>query len=318
MSTEIAAAVAAKALEAKPAASAEAKPVESLENSGVQSTEVEKSTNVDSDMTKRMALLAKREKAILESKQAWEAEKSELMKRLQALEEESGSYKSKVEAIKNKEWDKVNDLLDFEDLSNFKLNGEQPTQESILEKKLAEIEKKIELKLKEKDEELIKRDTEKAEAAKAQAIQQFKGQIKTELEKDFSADDPKFQWLSVQEDPQDIVYGIIEEYYNRTEAQGKAIALTVEQASEMAEKYLEEEAEKKFGKVKKAKTLIEKLFPTDAKPLEAKANSQSVSQKTLTNSSPIASVSEKGASLSWRDLEQSKAEAAKLLRFVNN
>jgi hypothetical protein len=317
MSTEIAQAVAAKALETqeKPAESSGEMSDDLLQNHNESVAESNQDGGIDS---KKLAMIAKREKALMDSKKAWETEKAELTARLKALEEESGGYKSKVDAIKNKEWDKVNDLLDFEDLTQFKINGEQPTHESILEKKLADIEKKFESRLKEKDEELSKRDQERMEMSKKAAIDQFKGNIKKELDTDFSAEDPKFQWLSVQEDPQDLVYGIIEEYYNATEAKGKAIALTIEQASEMAEKYLEEEAEKKFGKVKKAKTLIEKLFPTEGGKGEAKAVTQGFSQKTLTNSNTAGKPASEGhkASLSWKDLEESRSEAAKLLRFV--
>lgn len=271
-------------------------------------------TKVDNETTKRMALLARQERKMREDIARQKAELDAARKEIEAERAKwSGDYE-KIQALKNKDWSKLSEDLDYNDLTRFKLNDGQTTPETLIERKIAEIERKFEEKLKAKDEEMSKRQTEYAEKSLAEQRTAFKLQLKEELLTDFKSEAPKFEWLSIQENPEELVYEVIQAHYDKTQKEsGRGRVLKTDEAAELVEKYLEKEATAKLSKVKKAKS----IFDTKEEALGEQGKTVvKEAAKTLTNnlhSSPTTPSQLKGQRL----IEKSLEDAAKLIRFKN-
>jgi hypothetical protein len=196
------------------------------------------------------------------------------------------------------------------------LNDGHTTPETLIERKIAEIERKFEEKLKAKDDEISKRQSEAAEKSLSEQRTAFKLQLKEDLLSDFKSEAPKFEWLSIQENPEDLVYEVIQAHYDKTQKEsGLGRVLKTDEAAEMVEKYLEKEATDRLSKVKKARSIFDKK--EEALGEQGKTVVKEAA-KTLTNSIHSAPTSPPSQLKGQRLIEKSLEDAAKLIRFKND
>jgi len=237
-------------------------------------------------------------------KQEQELKQSEWTKAQQELE----TYRTREQKIKSKDYSALKELgFDYNDYTKYLLNNEQPTPETIIEKRLAEVESRIEQKIREQKEAEQKQKEQLLTDHQEQIRTKFKSDIKGYLENDFGSSEPKFEFLSIQEQPEDIIYSIIEEHYNKTAEKGEPRILSKEEAAELAEKYLEEEAEKKLFALRKVKSRL--MTKPDPSPAGQKAGF--VPSQTLTNDVRAPQSTNKSSFT----LEDSLSEATKLLKW---
>lgn len=273
----------------------------------VQAPEAPKSD----DMAKRLAMLAKKESQIRSMEQKYKAELEAERSKMKAEYEPFSKYKNIEDRLKSKDMSALKELgFDYNEYTQYLLNGEQETPKTLVERAKAEMKAEFEKTLAAKDEETRKSHQELLENQQKQAENAFKSDIKEALQADFDASESKWQFLGLQDRPEDIVYEIIDAHYRQTkEKTGKARVLKTEEAADIAEKYYEAEAEKRFKKAPKLKTLTDKLFgaPAPAAP-EAKPGLFQ-SPKTLSNTVVNAPPTKRYS------YEESLDNAAKMLKW---
>jgi hypothetical protein len=270
----------------------------------------------DADTSKRLALLARREKALQDERTKL---KSEIEAERQKLTQESESvkkYRTVEERLKNRDWAVLKDLgFDYGDYTKTLLNnGEETTETKLsrLEKSMEEkFEKLLEQKVKEAEDQGYQARTQEQETQTLYRRQD----IKAELDQDFQSESPNFKWLQFQDKPEDMVDEIVIEYYNDTlKNEGRGRVLKYAEAAKIAEDYLATEAKKRFGSYEKAAAMMKHLFEiAEEQKLEVKPK---VAQppgvpKTLTNEISPPPPTDKPL-----NYEESKKAAAKLLRWT--
>jgi hypothetical protein len=266
---------------------------------------------MDVDTTKKLALLTKRERQILEAKQSWENEKKSWESSKSELEKKAAI----ADAIANKDWNTLKAQgFDYNDYTKYLLNDEKPTMESLLEKQARTLEEKFESKIKMMEEEKFKQQQEMASQHNETLINNFKSQIKTELADDFKEAESKFQFLSAQDEPETLVYEVINAYYEQSKKKdGLGKVLKTFEAADLVEKQLEEEYFKRYSKVNKLKTLHGKMFPVEQTETKPSFFRQESPLKTISSQQP-APTSTQDSVKPW-SREESIAAAAKLLKF---
>lgn len=285
------------------------------ENQGQKASE----TPQDQDTVKKLSILAKREKEILDMRQELARQKAELEKHKLSLDSEYTPLKTMKEKLEKKDWSALKDIgFDYNGYTQFLLNGEKEPVEQQLQRMREEIRNEIKAEIGNKEKEIVERQTQAQKDAEEKQIQTFKTRILDELRQDFQQDEPQFQWLSAQDDPQELVYEVIAEHYRKTGEQGNPKVLSTTEAAELVEKHLENEYKTRFKKVKKARTLVDELFkPPEPPPGKKLSQAERVtSYNTLTNDMPPTQPQALDKTRPFnRYVQDSISEAAKLIKF---
>lgn len=249
----------------------------------------------DDGFSRRMEILAKREREFMGREQQWKQqlkEKQELERKYHELE---GKWKTididPMRILSEKGWD-VNKLAEHISAGNEPIQGSEKHQ---LYSKLSELEKytkSLEQKLTERDERHLE---EKRSGVKQRLFSDLKGIAESSPE--------KFE-LVKETNAYDHVYEVLDGYYSK---HGKALPL--EQAMEMVENYLESE----YAKVLRYKKVKSKLTPEDAFAQQYEQQAPSSYQpKTLSSNFSQSTPPQSQRALTR---EESIARASQLIRF---
>lgn len=272
----------------------------------------------DEDLTKRLAILARRESEAREKELRFKKEFEEREKTWRQREEEYQRAMEKIDAIKRKDWSKIADEIDYNDLTEYRLSGNKMTPEAIIEQKTRELEAKFEQRLAERFEQMNNQASENAKALQERQKTQAKFEFKTKIQADLSSEAPQFEWLGTVEDAEDMVWSMIEENWNRQVEKGVEFpkALSFDEAAKIANDYIQEESIKRISSLKSKDKLLaalglnkeEPVAPPQGQPMKP----QSQEPKTLTNSISVPSGDKRQ---NYLDVEESKRNAAKLLQW---
>ena len=232
----------------------------------------------------RFAFLAKKEAALVRQRQELKAQ----MEALNSQKSELDKLRQEIESVKGRRSGyKANPLaaledagLSYKELTDYILNNEKITPEQ----KLAALEEKFESKIqameKQRDEErrLAHERAEQERAAReAATIAEFKNEIGSYVSKHKETYE-----LTNLYDSSDLVYDTVEAYYEQS---GKV--LSIPEACELVEKYLEKQVEKSL-QTKKLASRLNKPQPAEPAPKSADPSTprRSLNNQTYTSSTP--------------------------------
>lgn len=237
----------------------------------------------DISTSTRLAALAKREKEIVKRE-----------KNAKAMLDRASFLEKNFEEIKKSPKKALQELgMTFEQFSTMFLSEIEPDGKKTAEDMIKEVVEKVDQKFSQLEEEKSKQKQEE----EAKAIATFK----KDLEKDVKSQGDKYELIQLNE-AYDTVYEVIENYWKETfdEETGQGQYLTVEQAADQVEKYLEEQVSK-FMKAKKFAKKEEPVVEVKEPP------------KTLTNKSVSNGFAPSENKLLTR--EESIRRAAKMIKF---
>lgn len=215
------------------------------------------------EMASKFAALAKKERQARQLVQQSRSRADELARREAAIakreqEWESEFRNSPLEALKKRN-------LTYQDLTNAALNDGKFQPETEIKRVQDEIQR-FRKETEEKEKRTLAAQTQAQRAAESEAVNAFKSRISEHVDKNGD----KLE-LTKLYNGEDLVFQTVEEYYNRTQK-----ILSVEEASDLVEQYLEAELERTSKESKKfqSKYLAQKSQ-------EARSNSRS--DVTLSN-----------------------------------
>jgi hypothetical protein len=296
--------VTASAVEATPVQDEAPKAQPAQLNPSEEKVEKKEPPKEELNYSSKFAALSRREKQILERERKFKEQEQmhkEQLSKVQSWESKKSEFKKNPDLL-------FQELgISFDDIVNLKLGIEPVAKESDPNEKYTKLEKEMreELqKLKEERELEKKAKEQQAEAENAQILETFKNEIISKV----SSQPDKYELINYQKDF-DLVYDLIEEYYN---LHGEV--MEVDAAAEHVEKYLEDLVQG----VTKLKKFSTKLAPKSESPqpeqeAPKKEAAKDQKPKTLSNSLNSSSSSFKSP---VTDIEESKKRAASLLRWT--
>jgi len=233
----------------------------------------------------RFAFLAKKEAALVRQRQELKAQ----MEALNSQKSELDKLRQEIESVKGRRSSyKTNPLaaledagLSYKELTDYILNNEKITPEQ----KLAALEEKFESKIealerqREQERLMAEQRAEQERAAReAATIEQFKGEISNYIQ----SNKDTFELTNLY-DSSDLVYDTVEAYYEKTQK-----VLSIPEACELVEKYLEKQVEKSL-QTKKLSSRVPRPDTQKAEPVQKSADPsprRSLNNQTYTSSTP--------------------------------
>jgi Skp family chaperone for outer membrane proteins len=222
----------------------------------VAAPEVAVAPKVD-PLAPKFAALSRKEKEVRSQAQQIAQQKAEYEKQLaeftkQRTEWEENQKKSSSDYKQRLKENPINELMDAgytpQQIAEILMNEGNPTPEMKLNRVKQELESgyKAELAelrkmLEEKEASSVKQQEEQLKAQQEQAVKAFKSEVGEFLTKNSE----KYE-LSALNPEQSIetIYDTIDLYYQETSKEGKPKILTIDEAAELVENYLSEEANK--------------------------------------------------------------------------
>lgn len=255
----------------------------------------QKPENKEQDrLAAKFAALSRKEKQIRQRElqmQQMQKEQEQKIAEMQKQLEEERSYRSKLKQNPLKALEEEG--YDYEKLTEMQLNNQNPTVEMQLRRMQEEMDRKYSTEL----ENLKKQLQEKEEKEKKEREESTLSTFKKQIEETVKGNVEKYELINNNE-AFDLIYDVIEEYYNTHDK-----VLSIEEAADYTEQYLEDEAKK---------LLALKKFQKEQPKVEAKKDSNKT-QATLSNSMASELPVSNGRP---KSREESLAEAAKLIRWV--
>lgn len=275
---------AAAPVEAAPPAPAPEQPVEAVEPQ-----EDPKFASRFAALTKREASIRAMEKAVKEQQakvRQWEEE-------MRLLNENPLEFLTK----KGHSFDKLTQMA---------LNdGKKPPELMV-----KELEERLEREKREREEYEVQKLRENQERTRTNYIQNATTFVEAKAQ--------DYEFLSAQDSPGELILEVVEQHYQRTtqfDEDGNVVKagriLSLEDAVKLTEEGLEKEFESRFGKLSKVKS---KFLPKEAAPPAPEAPKPQNKPGTLTTALQTAVATPTNQPV--MDVEQSKREAAKLLKWV--
>lgn len=257
----------------------------------------------DDKFAPKFAALSRKEKEMRLERQklenerkSWEAEKLQ-------TQEKYKSYDSIDELLKTNPLKFLTDKgITYEQLTQQVLNDQNPTAEMMIRNLESKLEKKYEDKLL-----VLQRQIEEKEVRQAaEELEQQKAAYRESIN-EFVTKNDKYEMIRLN-DAQDTVFNVILEHYEQTKVDGEPRVMDISEAADAVEAYLEEQAN---NLVEKSTKLKARLQPGNPQNKPESSNRQQ--QNTLSNAQAAQAVTTGQRNLSS---DESKAEAAKLLRWV--
>lgn len=226
-------------------------------------------TEAEPALSPKFAALAKKAKQAYQAQERLKAEKAVIESQRKEIEQFN---KYKTEATSNPL--KALEALGwkYDDLVNYVLNDQKPTESQQISKVQAEIEA---LRKEQADKERlsVEREQQAAQRQFEETINAFKEKVTEHV----TGNPDKYELIAAT-DSQELIFDTIEEYFNKT---GKIMA--IDKAAELVESYLENEAEEKILKSKKFQS---KLAPKKDEPQpQRQSNSVSLNNSVTASSS---------------------------------
>lgn len=250
-------------------------------------------------VSSKFAALAKKEKAALAKLEAAKAREAEIAAKEAALAAREAKL-SEFETVKQTNPMKALEMmgLTYQDLTQTVLNGNEITPEMQINNLRKEVES-----FKEQQERLAKEQAEAAAKRQAEEEAEVLQSFRSEIESFVKSQGSKFELIQ-SFNQANLVYETIDAQFQKT---GRL--LSIAEASEMVEKYLEGEIEKALN-VPKVKSKISPPAPaSEAKKPASFANAFGPKPaKTLTNAASTAAMQSKPQVLTERErLERARA-----------
>lgn len=242
----------------------------------------------------KFAALSRREKMLRDQEKSYATRVSELEQKLKAYEEQSKNQVNTLDRFKKEPLKVMEEAgLTYEELSEIILNNNNPTPEMLIKRTREELESNYKKDIEQLRQQLQDKE-QKEQDARVEAI---KGQYMEQLST-FVNGSEKYELIQAN-DAVSLVYDVVEAAY---ESSGGKTIMSMEEASNRVETYLENQAKKIFE--------LKKFKQTSQPPKEQ--DKAKTAAPTLSNT--LASqVPTKGA----RQMSnaESLAEAAKLIRW---
>ena len=257
----------------------------------------------DVEFSRKFAALTRKEKEHREAVKAWETEKADMAAKLQQYEDaERAQAQTKEELPLNirLQRDPLGTLAEmgigYDELTELAINDGKLTPEMQMKVLKDDITRSYEQQIKNLEERLNERDKQEEEAKYNTVVDNFKQEITEFI-------DTNSQEFSIIKSTgnEDLVYDVISEYY---ESEGKI--LDIADAAKEVEAHLNAQAEKILQ--------IEK-FASQLKGAQEPQKNEVQSPTTLSNDHSTTSSNVVENKLSN---EESKAQAAKLIKWENN
>lgn len=257
--------------------------MENLEQAPEVTTEqpegaVEEPAKPEASAAQRFAFLAKKESALQKqraeikaAREAMEAQRVEIERikqEIEASKAKKGSYRTNPLSLLEENG------LTYKELTDYILNNNTVSTEA----QIKAIQDRLDEQEKRREQERLeaeKRAEEEARSREAQVIQEFRQEIGS-----FIKDKSETYELTALYDGADLVYDTVEEYFDKT---GKV--LSIPEACDLVEKYLESQVEK----ATKTKKLSSKLQAPGNPKLEDKpqaAPTRTISNQRYTSTTP--------------------------------
>jgi len=258
----------------------------------------------DDKFASRFAALSRKEKEIRlreqkaeQERKAWEAEKK-------ALQEKLSPYENLDEVVKANPLKFLSEKgITYEELTKQVLNDQNPTAERMIQNLEEKLSRKYEAQLAELQKKIEEKEAQEAEQQLEQQKQAYRAEIN-----DYVTKNDKYELIALN-NAQETVFEVILQHYEQTKAEGEPRVMEISEAADAVEAYLEEQASALLEKSKKLKSKLGASTPSSNKPEGEKRQSPS----TLSNAQAVQAVTTGQRNLSS---EESKAEAAKLLRWI--
>lgn len=251
----------------------------------------------EEDFSRRFAALTRKEREFLARERQIkerDAQIAEAEAKLKQLKE------NPMEALQAAGWT-------FKELAEFVVNNNQLPEGKKQQTQVQQLEDKI----KQLEEKLTGREKQELEAQQQKYVDDFKGQIKAEVEGNLD----KYDLINVNgQEAIDMVYDVIENHYSNTfdEQTGQGEILDIEKAAAAVEDHLKQQAERFL----QARSFADRLRPQGQEtPPEPTAESEAKPQPspTLTNQQTSSASSPKTQGEHFLSDEESKKAAAKFL-----
>jgi hypothetical protein len=248
---------------------------------------------IDDKLSAKFAALSRKEQQIRQREQQLKVQSQQFEQMRQETERLKQEFEQYKQAVKQNPLQKLQEEgLSFDDLTNMQLNGQNPTPEMQIKRLREELSREYKSEV----ENLRKQYEADKQAAIAEKQQQALNSYQQQISDVVASNSDKYELINLNE-AQSLVYEVAEEFYN---SNGKI--LSVEEAADYVEKYLEDEAKKLFN----------------AKKLNAQQKSEpgkKAAQPAPTLSNNLSADSGAKSSNKAMSREESLAEAARALRW---
>lgn len=276
-------------------------PIEGLQSQEPQieaEPKAEPPKKTDDFLAPKFAALTRKERQVREMERSIKQKEAEIAQKLAEFEEKSKSAQAQESALlaemrKNPLRFMEKHGLTFDQLTEMQLNAQNPTPEMLMEQMRAELKAEMEEKYGKLTESLAEKEKREAQERYDAAVNGYKSEIQ-----EFVTKNAETYELIVANGATDLMFETAEAFYKQT---GQVPDL--ERVAQAVEKHLEDEANKILSLKKFQK--LQQPQKTEAKP----------NQTAPTLSNTLAAEVPKSSNKLLSD-EQSKAEAAKLLRWI--
>lgn len=224
-----------------------------LENVEKKPVEDASKKPIDEKLSSKFAALSRKEKLLKQQEMQFKQQEIQLKQKDQEYQNSISSMKAELEKIKS-EFEqyrtgiKQNPLkhlqdegYDFDKLTEMQLNDQNPTPEMMLERAKKELESGYKSEIEKMRAELAEKEKvaqEAQEKAELEAQEKIKADYQTEINAYLEQNAEKYELINLN-NAQSIVYDVVEQFYDEHQR-----ILTLEEAADFTEKYLEEEANK--------------------------------------------------------------------------
>lgn len=223
------------------------------------------------DMSAKFAALAKKERIARQQSQRIKQLETQIAERERAVAERERSWedefkKSPLEAIKRRGYS-------YEDLTKAALNDGKFQPETEIKEVRSELDR-MRQEQADKEKKAIEAEKQAEQQREQQAVETFKTNIAGHIE----SNKEKYELTALFE-AEELVFQTVEEHYLRTSKDGKPKILSLDEACDLVESYLENEIERTATSSKKFQSKFQALKAQ--KETEAKPTSKT--STTLTN-----------------------------------
>jgi len=222
------------------------------------------------DLSAKFAALAKKERIARQQQQRVKQLEAQIAERERQIAErerlwEEEFKKSPLDAIKKRGYS-------YEDMTKAALNDGKFEPATEIKEVRSEIER-LRQEQAEKEKKYLEQQKEAQAKAEQQAVESFKTSIKSHVE----TNKDKFELTALYE-AEELVFQTVEEHYLRTQKLGEPKIMSLDEACDLVEKYLEEELDRTATKSKKFQSKYQAMKAKQE--ADAKASRSST---TLTN-----------------------------------
>jgi hypothetical protein len=269
--------------------------IDSVSKPGVQSNEgsATKPESVATDValkpeekkeenaTQRFGALARREQQHVREKQQIAVERQRLAAdqasfnsiKTKNTEEEELWRNNPLEALKRHGWD-------YDKLTQLQLNENRPTPDMVAKATVKEEISAYEKRMQEERQKELEKFKEEEKKHFEATLKEFREEVQNFIKAPEQQDTCELINLH---DANEIVLATIEEHFQNTKKAGKPEVMSIKQACDLVENYLEEQVTKSINTRKWTKKANPEPSPNGVKSGEAKPSPQSVPPRTISN-----------------------------------